>query len=134
MTWIIKHRGDATAPILADFECPLHGTFEAVAPSNADFAPCPSEIVAVVDGEPRGDLEMVPCNEPSPWRPSPVCGRVKLVSAVQGKSEKPPRPTYTDTEQLQHRGAWTEWKAGRDKVWEEHRYNTNVADGRKGST
>lgn len=97
--------------ILSDFICPLHGRFEALADRDADSAPCP--MPRQLPGMPSH-----PCGLTSPWTPSPVAGRVELVSAVsRGKWEPPPSKLATNTRPLMEGQSYGEWRADRKKVW-----------------
>ena len=89
--------------ILSDWECPVHGLFESTAPPHVDSIPCPV------------------CDAPSPWRPSPVHGRVRRVEVVRGRWSKPERPTYYNTQALGEGQDPAEWRASRAKVWDEKR-------------
>jgi hypothetical protein len=100
--------------ILADFCCPVHGVFEAMAEGDADESPCPH-----VDRP--AEQVGVHCGRLSPWSPSPVFGRVQLVTATTGRWDKAPTPQHLDT--LTTLGAgqrFGEWKADRRKMWREH--------------
>lgn len=89
--------------ILSDFLCPVHGPFEALAPSSADTAPCPE------------------CGFDSPWLPSPVSGRVVRGAVSQGKSDPPPFAHATDTRAIGEGQSVDEWKAERRKMWQSKR-------------
>lgn len=89
--------------ILADFLCPEHGRFELLS-DVADEVPCPT------------------CGVSSPWAPSPVFGRVQLVTATRGKYEKPPTPQHLDTFALGEGQRYSEWRAERKKMWRDHDY------------
>ena len=82
--------------ILADWDCPSCGVFEARAPSSTDAIPCPE------------------CGAASPWAPSPVAGRVKLGEVSRGKVE-PPRPGWINTRELGEGMSMAEWRAKRDR-------------------
>lgn len=103
MSWLRKFRGDNTAPIAADYECPAHGRFEATLPRVAgeapDTTPCPV------------------CGAPATWCvPSPR-GRVKPGEVVQGKvMEYPPESVCLDTRPLADGMPYSEWKAKQDKI------------------
>ena len=99
---------------LSDFDCPAHGLFEQMADSSADEVFCPS-----VDE--NGNA----CGLASPWRPSPVVGRMKLGEVSRGKSEGPPSKNYMDTRDLGDGMTMTEWRARRAKVHEERRHKSN---------
>lgn len=86
--------------ILADFRCPVHGVFEMLVDANADSAACP-------------------CGAASPWTPSPVAGRVRLVEVTRGPVEKPPTPRHYNTETLGEGQRYSEWRAARKAMWRE---------------
>lgn len=105
--------------ILSDFICPIHGRFEALADRDADSAPCPADMPIAVDGHITRFSS--PCEFPSPWTPSPVAGRVELVSAVsRGKWEPPPSKLATNTRPLMEGQKYSEWRKERKKVWRDH--------------
>jgi hypothetical protein len=88
--------------ILADFTCPHHGRFEALAESDADSAPCP-------------------CGASSPWSPTaPAVHTAFVVSASRGKSDPAPSKLATDTRPLMEGQRYSEWRKERKKVWREH--------------
>lgn len=93
MTWTIRQRGDASAPILRDFECESCGFFEAVVDRDADFEPCPE------------------CAAPAPYRLSPPLVGMVLATAINtGKSdERPPAHVMLDTRDLADGMSPAEW-------------------------
>lgn len=111
MPWILRLRGDATAPILAEYECPVHGRFEITVPRPApDAAPCPAApdegcaMCGALDGErcdPWCPRRLVTCGLSSPWRfPLPRVG-VKHGEVVTGKvMDYPPSNVCLDTRAL----------------------------------
>jgi hypothetical protein len=109
--------------ILADFTCPEHGRFEALAPSDAESMPCP-ESVSAYEGEAIGDSggDGVPCREVCPWSPSPVHGRVRTAEVVRGGVDKPDSPFYLDTRKLGEGQPYEEFRAERDKLYAERRH------------
>ncbi len=106
---------------LADYECPLHGQFEATAPDAADTVPCPEPMhdAACVQSECCSDVR--PCGLASPWLPSPVVGRVK-VGTTRGRYEKAPTPYHLDTSELAEGMPLSQWKEKRRKVWRDLRW------------
>lgn len=138
MSWILKLRGDSTAPILAEYECPVHGRFEITLPRPApDVVSCPlnSWSVARVDKEyasreeaaaaaleagidpEQAFFETQRCAEDSPWRFPMPHGRVKAGEVVQGKSDpRPPESVMLDTRPLADGMPYSEWKAKQDKI------------------
>lgn len=108
MTWTIKTRGDGTAPILGEWTCPEHGTFEAIVPrAELDAQPCPQ------------------CGARSPWTISaPTIHQRAFVSCHRGKSDEKPFPTAMDTEPLADgKVTLNEWKKQRAEMWNAHEYD-----------
>jgi hypothetical protein len=92
--------------ILNDYECPTgHGVFEALADRDAlDWHPCPV------------------CSKPSILiMPAPM-GRVRLAEVERGGVSKPDSPMFLDTRELGEGMPMEEWRAKRDKVYEERRH------------
>lgn len=113
MTFTIKVRGDSTAPIVAEYKCPIHGVFSVTVPRPApDMYPC---LEVINEGPYRYTNE---CNEPSPYRfPTPGSVRVKPGEVVTGKvMEYPPESVCMDTRPLADGMPYDQWKAGRAKV------------------
>jgi hypothetical protein len=109
--------------ILADFTCPEHGRFEALAPSDADSHPCPALLPPWEDHGPAGDLEDGGvCQATSPWSPSPVHGRVRTAEVQRGGVDKPASPFYLDTRKLGEGQPYEEFRAERDKLYAERRH------------
>lgn len=111
MTWLRKFRGDSTAPILAEYECPVHGRFEVTVPRPApDTMECPE----LVELDP---IEAVECSMDSPWRfPMPRTS-VKAGEAVKGKvMEYPPEHVVMDTRPLADGVPYGEWRAKQDAI------------------
>lgn len=117
MSWILKLRGDSSAPILAEYECPVHGRFEVTAPRPApDVTPCPVELDVPYT---KGDTVVTfhRCCTPSPWRFPMPHGRVKAGEVIQGKSDpRPPGEVMLDTRPLADGMPYSEWKAKQDKI------------------
>lgn len=114
--------------IRADYSCPDHGPFEAEVESPApDFMPCP----APNEDTSCGDLtcpdycQPRPCGEDSPWIPSAVFGRVRMVEAHRGKADARPGPLAMSTRDLGEGMSMQEWREQRAKVWQEHDHRTN---------
>jgi hypothetical protein len=94
--------------ILSDYECPTHGCFELMVDSPApDDVPCPG------------------CCERAVWVPFPVMGKVRMVEAARGVSDRRPGALAFDTRDLAEGMQMTEWKAKREKAWDEHRHKQN---------
>ncbi len=115
--------------ILADFTCPYHGRFEALADRDAESMPCPMPTIVhrhandgspVICGEPN--CFPVPCPEVSPWSPSPVHGRVRIGEVERGANEQPASPMYLSTQDLGNGMPYSEWRAKRDRMYEERRH------------
>lgn len=109
MPWFMKTRGDSTAPILAEYECPVHGRFELTVLRPApDVMPCDFEIESC-----GNDI----CGQPAPWCfPLPRV-TVKAGEVVQGKvMEYPPDAVCLDTRPLAEGMPYGEWKAKQDKI------------------
>lgn len=121
MTFIIKVRGDSTAPIAVEYECPIHGVFSVTIPRPApETLPCP-EGLEDSNFSSEYDLDaddIVICNYPSPYRfPTPGAVRVKPGEVVTGKvMEYPPESVCMDTRPLADGMPYDQWKAGRAKV------------------
>lgn len=109
--------------ILADFECPEHGPFEAFVDADAETAPCP-EMVSGYEGEALGDAggDGVPCAEVCRWLPTPIHGSVRLGEVTRGPVAKPDSPMFLDTRALGEGMPMKEWKAKRRKLYEERRH------------
>lgn len=115
--------------ILADYYCPVHGSFEATVESPApDEVPCPS-------GEHGGmcdcGCEWEPCNLPSRWVPSAVLGRVRLGEVVRGPNERPPNRLSLDTRKLGEGQSMEEYRAERAKIQQEFR-KSEIRDFKEG--
>lgn len=109
MPWLLKLRGDSTAPILAEYECPVHGRFEVTAPRPApDVMPCDFEIESC-----GNDL----CSIASPWRfPLPRVA-VKAGEVSKGKvMDYPPESVCLDTRALADGMPYQEWKSKQDNI------------------
>jgi hypothetical protein len=104
--------------ILADFTCPYHGRFEALAESDADEASCqlPGDWRACASG-----CDCL-CGAPSPWSPSPVHGRVRIAEVMRGGVDRPDSPMFLDTRKLGEGQPYEEFRAERDKLYEERRH------------
>ncbi len=101
--------------ILADFTCPRHGRFEMLVAAADEWASCPERMDCC-------DEHMDWCGEPSPWSPSPVRGRVRIAEVQRGGVDKPDSPMYLNTRELGEGMPYDEWKAKREKVYQERRH------------
>lgn len=138
MTWTIKQRPHlAGAPMLADYECPEHGVFEAQVQrdENGDppaMANCllTESFVRMNDGT---GWHPVPCGRRSPWRisaPSLKRDSIPCFAAVRGgDSER--RPGMLDTRPLAEGMPVKEWKAKQADATRERRYHQLIAKGLK---
>lgn len=72
--YILRTRGEHNRLVRHDFDCPLHGVFEARVPSGdvPTEMPCSVMLWCVVNGEVTD--RQVSCGEPSPYR-VPVVGQ-----------------------------------------------------------
>ena len=131
MTWTMKVRTSPGAVMTADYECPVHGRFEATVERDANGDPpatvrcphlptCPHPLrlhdgpMVFVTGRPR-------CNREAPWRIScPPVHTQFVVSASQGKSAAKPHPETMDTRMLAE-GRRNEFRRQRKKLKEERR-------------
>jgi hypothetical protein len=122
MTWKLIVRGSPHRTIVAEYECPLHGRFEATVDRTVDgdapdLAVCP-HVQEVVDAG-GGYLFEIECLKPSPWRISAPISRVKMGDVVKGKD---PGPQHGDRNLMNTRpladGTMTmaEFKAHRAQV------------------
>lgn len=102
MTWTVKIRGDASAPIAAEYECPEHGRFEVTMPRDRlpHAMPC------------------LACDASSPWRfPMPGAVRVPLGAVAQGKSDaRPSEDIVMDTRPLADGMPLHEFRERRKKI------------------
>ena len=125
MTWTIKTRR-AGGPMLAEYECPEHGRFEAVVDRDASGDPpasarCP-HIARASSASMFPNSVEVPCavGRRSPWRISaPAVHTQFVVSATQGKSA--PHREAMDTRPLTE-GRKNEWRRERKRIKEERRH------------
>ncbi len=101
--------------ILADFTCPRHGRFELLVDADDDWASCPERMDCC-------DEHIDFCGEFSPWSPSPVRGRVRIGEVERGKVDKPDSPMMLDTRELGEGMPMEEWRAKRDRMYEERRH------------
>lgn len=129
----VKVRISPGAPMTADYECPLHGRFEATVERDANGDPpsearCPSQLTlreafGVYDADADGDTWKPPrCGRASPWRIScPPVHTQFVVSASQGKSAAKPHAETMDTRMLAE-GRKNEFRRQRRKLKEERRH------------
>lgn len=121
MTFIIRHRGDSTRPILCTYMCPEHGEFDAMVERDEN-GEAPDVITCdALDPLPGDEAESVMCCLDATWTPSPISCRVRRVEVVRGNYEKPERHTYLDTRKLGEGQDPAEFQAERKKIWTEER-------------
>jgi hypothetical protein len=132
MTFTIKVRGGA-GPMLAEYECPVHGRFAELVTREANGDPpatarCPqTETVGV--GQVRAGRMVTSqveqrCGQGrwSPWRISaPAVHTQFVISATQGKSSSKPHPEAMDTRMLAE-GRKNDFRRQRKKLREERRH------------
>jgi hypothetical protein len=128
VAYIIKVHG-AGGRIVADYECPVHGRFEATVEREQNGDP-PEEVKCqhwldesetIAAGHEWFGYPTLFCGQWSPYRISAPLTRVRKVEAVKGGWTKPGKKTYTDTRSLGEGQSLADWKADRAKVWEERR-------------
>ena len=128
MTWTIKVRTSPGALMTADYECPIHGRFEAIVGRDAAGDPpamqhCEAEAHVNILAEDGGVLPCTTsCGAPSPWRIS--CAPVHtqfVVSATQGKATPKPHKEAMDTRPLAE-GRRKEWRQERKQQRIERRH------------
>ncbi len=112
MTFTVRIRGAHSQPIARDFACHDCGPFSAEVSRDADTHPCPD------------------CGAPTPFVLSPVHGSVKATEAIRGSVAKPDSPMYLDTRELGNGMPMAEWRAKRDKLYEERRHKESKEFGR----
>jgi hypothetical protein len=119
VTFRIRIRG--SGPVVAEYECPVHGPFTVTTPRDENRDPPATHVCGDVQEWPDGEGANV-CLRMAEWRPSPPMGRVKLASASQGKVAEKPHHLSLDTRELGEGMPLKEWKAKRQKLWHEQRW------------
>jgi hypothetical protein len=142
MTWKLKVRG-AGGAMLAEYECPTHGRFDATVDRDGNGDP-PSEVVCPFDSwsVAGGDKEYASyeaaaqvaieagyidpatahyetqrCGDFCPWVASAIRGRVKVGELDKGKvMDYPPENVCLDTRPLADGMPYAEWKSKQDKI------------------
>lgn len=104
MTWTLRVRGASSQPIARDFLCDECGPFSATVDRDAEVHPCPD------------------CNVPRAFVLSPPRVSIPIAEVVKGGVAKPDSPMYLDTRDLGNGMSATEWRAKRDKIYEERRH------------
>lgn len=135
MTWTIKAHPPTFAPMCAEYECPVHGRFEATVSrdENGDppiGQPCPAPVGCDDEGCTE---EHAPCAFPSSWRISaPQLKRdsIPCFAAVRG-GDTERRPGMLDTRPLAEGMPVKEWKAKQAEATKERRHHQLIAKGLK---
>lgn len=104
MSWTVKTRGASSQPMLQDFLCDDCGPISTIAPRDVDSTPCPD------------------CGKPARWVISAPRVAIPIAEVVRGGVAKPDSPMYLDTRPLAEGMPLTEWKARRQKLYEERRW------------
>lgn len=135
--------------MLAEFECPVHGRFEALVDrvdgGPPDSAPCPEWCESAspqTANEPKFGMreewptltraEPVACGLASPWRissPHPKVLSVPCFAAVRGGDMKDRPPGMLDTRKLADGQSMKEWKGEREKERLERRHQQLLKNG-----
>lgn len=131
MTWTIRHRDRSGAPMIAEYECPVHGRFEATV--ERDTAGDPPATAACQEWvEPDmpemqtfADVLKAPyphrCGRVGAWRISAPLGKVRIAEVTRGRSEAPPTKHALTTRDLAEGMPMKEWKAKRAALRDERR-------------
>lgn len=130
MTYTIRVRGAVNQPKVLEFECPVHGRFEATVPSGTAEVPCPISLYE--DGDCCHDCAGF-CELPSPWAisaPKPRNLTVLPTAVVKG-GDTDRRPGMLDTRPLAEGQSYSEWKKVQGKGREERRHQMLVSKGIK---
>lgn len=124
MTFTIKVRTSPGALMTADYECPVHGRFEALVERDRNGDP-PAQLdqhALALDLETAAGRWSATCHEVSHWRISSAPVHTQfVVSATQGKSAPKPHPKAMDTRMLAE-GRKNEFRRQRKKIREEERH------------
>lgn len=114
MTFTIKVRTSPGALMTADYECPVHGRFEATVARDDRGDPPAEELCGAHTG--------IFCGRVSPWRIScPPVHTQFVISASQGKSDPKPHRDAMDT-RLIAEGQKNKFRSQRKKLREERRH------------
>ena len=122
MTWRLTVRSNPGSVVTADYECPVHGRFEAVVERDANGDPqagaeCPQQTGCIVIDEHGGQHVQI-CRAPSPWVIA-AAGHVKVKAGEvsRGKSDARPADRHVmNTECLADGMSMTEFKKRRAAV------------------
>jgi hypothetical protein len=144
MTFIRRHSGDSTRPIVAVYTCPVHGEFDAEVQRDEN-GEAPDMVACTIEddcwgcgGQPSAPgaahccevcmgKSIASCQRGAPWTPSPVAARVRRVEAVKGTWEKPERETYLDTTELGEGMDIDDFREKRAAIWERRRQEEVMA-------
>lgn len=159
MTWTIKQRPRPNAPMLAEYECPVHGRFEllverdtagdppsevvcpfkswSVAGGNKEYASYEAAAEVAIEagyGDPAtASYETQWCGDTCPWRisaPSLKRDTVPCYAAARG-GDTDRRPGMLDTRSLAEGGSVKEWKAKQQAARHERRHHELIKKGLK---
>lgn len=126
--FVIKIRGSAPRIAIADYECPVHGRFEAQLERDANGDPperigCTRVIKVGQWSSDRtsGSEADALCPEEAEYRISAPLARVRQVEAVKGGWAKPERSTWLDTRDLGEGQSLGDWRERRAQIREEER-------------
>ena len=111
--------------ILSDFTCPVHGRFEQLADADDDEAKCMTwltEEETIAAGHKWFGYPTLYCGTWSPWTPTPIRCRVRTAEVERGGVDRPASPMYLDTRELGEGMPYDEWRAKRDKMYEDRRH------------
>lgn len=134
MSFTVKIRG-ARSSMLVDYECPVHGRFEAEVRRDENGDPpasigCP-RVVATVESLMHGPCDML-CGEPSEHRMSAVRCKVRFFEAVtKGGWAKPEHKEFQDVSKLAEGQSLDEFWQERAAIREEERKREVVAFARE---
>ena len=133
MTFKITIRG-AGGPVLAEYECPIHGVFEARVPRDAngdppDSQPCPQQ--DYIDASTMTMLG-APCGEASPWiisAPKMAVLSAKPTAVVRGGDMTDRPPWMLDTRPLAEGMSYAEWSKKQDALQRDRRHKELIEKG-----
>jgi hypothetical protein len=128
MTFVIKMRG-SRMPLIADYECPVHGRFEATVDRDENGDPpatvrCNAKTGTVFKGElfsQPGELFDEVCTELAEHRMSAAKLKFRSFDVIRGGWEKPQNPGWLDTRELGEGQTMDEFHEKRAAIREEQR-------------
>lgn len=129
MTFVIKTRG-AGGLIVAEYECPLHGVFEATV-QRTESGDAPERQECPGPGHATNDDDR-PCGLDSPWiisAPKTAVLSARPTAAVRGgdMSERP--PWMLDTRPLAEGMPYAEWSKKQDALQRDRRHKELIEKG-----